>query len=78
MNKLFLLIFLFGSSTLFSQGGSTISTGGRSNGVATASVGFTDINSIFNNQAGLAEIQTMGIVIGTEKGMEKGIELGKV
>lgn len=67
MRKIFVFSLICLSFTLFAQNGATNSTGGRSNGVANASVGFTDINSIFNNQAGLAELKDMGFILAAEQ-----------
>lgn len=67
MRNLGFLILLFFSCSLFAQNGTTNSSGVRGNGVANASVGFTDINSIFNNQAGLAELKNMGFLLSAEQ-----------
>lgn len=67
MKKIFIFIFIAYGSFAIAQNGATNASGGRSNGVANASVGFTDINSIFNNQAGLANLQQMGFILAAEQ-----------
>lgn len=67
MQKILFIIFIFFSFSLAAQNGATHSTGARSNGVANASVGFTDLNSIFNNQAGLADLKKKGFIIAAEQ-----------
>ncbi|MFK8006887.1 MAG: hypothetical protein AB8H03_10970 [Saprospiraceae bacterium] len=67
MRKLLLLLSILFSISTYSQDGNTNSTNARSNGVANASVGFTGINSIFNNQAGLAELENMGLLFSAEQ-----------
>jgi hypothetical protein len=67
MRKPLFLFLILLSSSIFAQNGATNSTGVRSNGVANASVSFTDINSIFNNQAGLAELENVGFLLSTEQ-----------
>lgn len=65
--KLFIIFTIACCCALQAQNGATNSTGSRSNGVANASVGFSDINSIFNNQAGLANLQNMGFILSSEQ-----------
>lgn len=57
VQKLILLLLLFFSFSLFAQNGPVNPLSSRSNGVANASVAFNDINSLFNNQAGLADLK---------------------
>lgn len=63
MNKHYLTIFFLLSSNYLFAGGENIPAGGRSAGVANASVCYTDLWSAFNNQAGLAGLKnfTAGI-----------------
>jgi len=67
MRKLIFICIIFLSHSLSAQYGATHTLGGRSNGVGNASVGFSGINSIFNNQAGLADLDKMGFLISTEQ-----------
>lgn len=67
MKSLFLLIISFIPVFLFCQNGNSIALGGRSNGIANASVAFHDINSILNNQAGLAELKQTGFILASEQ-----------
>ena len=57
----FLFLFLF-SFSLLAQNGPSNPLSARSNGVSNASIAFTGINSIFNNQAGLASLENSGIL----------------
>lgn len=57
-----LLLFLY-SFSLFAQNVPVNSLSARSNGVANASVAFTGLHSIFNNQAGLADLENPGILL---------------
>ncbi len=57
---LFLLLFSF---PLLAQNGPMNPLSARSNGVSNASVAFTDINSLFNNQAGLADLENAGLLL---------------
>ena len=67
MQKLVFLLPLFFSISILAQDGAINSTDARSNGVANASVAFTGINSILNNQAGLAELENMGFLLSAEQ-----------
>ncbi len=67
MRKLIFILSIFFSISIYAQNGATNSTGVRSNGVGNASVSFTDLNSIFNNQAGLAELENMGFLLSAEQ-----------
>jgi len=67
MRRLVFLLPIFFSISIFAQNGATNSTGARSKGVADASVAFTGINSIFNNQAGLAELDNMSFLLSAEQ-----------
>lgn len=58
----FLFFFLF-SFSLVAQNAPITPLSARSNGVSNASVAFTGINSIFNNQAGLADLENAGILL---------------
>lgn len=57
-----LIFFLFLSFASYTQNGPINPLSARSNGISNASVTFKDINSIFNNQAGLAGIEKAGIL----------------
>ena len=67
MRKFLLLTALFFSFAAQAQFGATHGTGVRSNGLANASVAFTDLNSIFNNQAGLANLKETGFLLAAEQ-----------
>lgn len=67
MQRLIFLLPIFFSISIFAQNGVTNSVDARSNGVANASVAFTGINSILNNQAGLAELENIGILFSAEQ-----------
>lgn len=67
MRKLLTILFIGISLSVFAQSGSTNTTGSRSNGVANASVAFTGINGLFNNQAGLADLKEMGFLLAAEQ-----------
>ena len=64
MRRLIVPLLILFSFNGFAQNNSTDA---RSKGVANASVAFTDINSILNNQAGLAELENMGFVLSAEQ-----------
>lgn len=63
MQKLILLFPLFFSFSLFAQNGPINPLSSRSNSIANASVAFTDINSLFNNQAGLADLKNISFLL---------------
>ncbi len=63
MRLLHFSFFFFFSFSLSAQYGSVNPLSARSNGVANASVAFTGINSIFNNQAGLADLENAAILL---------------
>ena len=65
-NSSFLLFFFF-SYSLFAQNGAIRPLSARSNGVSNASVAFTGINSIFNNQAGLADLEKSGVLLSAQQ-----------
>ncbi len=67
MRKLIIPILFLFSFNSFAQNGATNSTGARSKGVADASVAFTGINSILNNQAGLAKLENTGFLLSAEQ-----------
>ena len=62
MQKLIFLFPFFFSFSLFSQNGPNNPLSVRSHGVANASVAFSDINSLFNRQAGLADLETISLL----------------
>ncbi len=62
MQKIILLIPILWSFSLFAQNGPINPLSSRSNSVANASVAFTDINSLFNNQAGLADLKNISFL----------------
>ena len=62
MQNLILLFLLFFSLSLFAQNGPINLANTRSNSVANASVAFTGINSLFNNQAGLADLKNISFL----------------
>ncbi len=64
LSFLFLLLFNF---SLFAQNGPINPLSTRSHGIANASVAFNDINSLFNNQAGLANLKTTSILISAQE-----------
>lgn len=64
MRKLIVPLFIFFSFYSIAQNNSTDA---RSKGVANASVAFTGINSILNNQAGLAKLEHLSIVLSAEQ-----------
>lgn len=57
----FLLFSIF-TLALSAQNGPLNSLSPRSNGISNASVAFNDLNSIFNNQAGLADVENIGLL----------------
>ena len=59
MQKLILIVLLFFPFSLFAQNPANT----RSNSVANASVAFADINSLFNNQAGLADLKNSSFLL---------------
>lgn len=63
MQKLTLLFLLFFSFSLLAQNGPINPPNTRSNSVANASVAFTDINSLFTNQAGLADLKNISFLL---------------
>jgi len=63
MQKLIILFLLFFSFSLFAQNGPINPLSSRSNSVANASVAFTDINSLFNNQAGLVDLKNISFLL---------------
>ena len=63
MQKLILSLPLFFSFSLFAQNGPINPPNTRSNSIANASVAFTDINSLFNNQAGLANLKNISFLL---------------
>jgi len=67
MQKLLFLFPIFFSYSLFSQNGPINPLSVRSNSVANASVAFTGINSLFNNQAGLADLEQIGLLFSGEQ-----------
>ena len=67
MQKLILLALLFFSLSLFAQNGPINPLSCRSNGIANASVAFTDINSLFNNQAGLADLKNISFLLSAQE-----------
>lgn len=67
MQKLILLFLLFFSFSLFAQNGPMNPLSSRSNSVANASVAFTDINSLFNNQAGLADLKNISFLLSAQE-----------
>ena len=66
MRKIFFFLYLFCSVSVFAQDGAN-TTDARSKGVANASVAFTGINAILNNQAGLADLDNMGFLFSAEQ-----------
>ena len=63
MKKLIILYPIFFSFSLFAQNGPINPLSSRSNSIANASVAFSDINSLFNNQAGLAGLKNISFLI---------------
>lgn len=63
MKELILLFFIFFNFSLFAQYGSINPLSSRSNSIANASVSLNDINSLFNNQAGLAELKNTSFLL---------------
>lgn len=63
MQKIIFLFSMFFSSSLLAQFGPMNPLSSRSNGIANASVSFNDINSLFNNQAGLAELKNTSLLL---------------
>ena len=63
MHKLIVLFLLFCSFSLLAQNGPVNPPNTRSNSVANASVTFTGINSLFNNQAGLADLKNVSFLL---------------
>ena len=61
MKYLSILVFLFGLQNLFAQNGTPPAAGARSVGMGYTGITYTDINSIFSNQAGLAHLETMAV-----------------
>lgn len=62
MIKLLGLFPMLVSLSIFAQNGPTTPLGVRGNGIGNASIAFTDVNSIFNNQAGLANLEKAHIL----------------
>lgn len=62
MQILIRLLPIFISFSLFSQNTPVNPLSVRSIGLGNASVSFNDINSLFNNQAGLADLEKMGFL----------------
>jgi len=67
MQKLAFILPLLFSIPLFSQNGPANPLSVRSHGIANASVAFNDINSLFNNQGGLADLESIGILFSGEE-----------
>lgn len=67
MQKLLLLFLLFVSCSLFAQNGPNNPLSSRSNSVANASVAFIGINSLFNNQAGLAKLENTSLLFSAQE-----------
>ncbi len=67
MHKLILLFPIFFSFSLFAQNGPVNPLSSRSNSIANASVAFTDINSLFNNQAGLADLKNISFLFSAQE-----------
>ncbi len=63
MQKIIFFFLSFFSFSLFAQNGPVNPPNTRSNGVANASVAFNDINSLFNNQAGLADLENISFLL---------------
>lgn len=62
MRKLVSIFLLLFSFSLFAQNGPANPLSVRSHGIANASVALNDINSLFNNQAGLADLENMALL----------------
>lgn len=60
-------LFSFTSFFLFGQNGSTYSNGARSTAMGNTGINFTDINSLFNNQAGLADLKTTSFLVAADR-----------
>jgi len=66
--KINIFIFLLLSSIpLIGQNGSTYSNGARSSAIGNTGINFTDINSIFTNQAGLAKLENISFLVAAER-----------
>ena len=71
MKKLILLFPIFFSFSLGAQNGPINPLSSRSNSVANASVAFIDINSLFNNQAGLADLKNISFLLSAQETFRK-------
>lgn len=67
MQKLVFLFFSLLSFSLFAQNKPANPLSVRSHGIANASIAFNDINSLFNNQAGLADLENIGLLFSSEE-----------
>jgi len=67
MEKLIFILPLLFNFSLFAQNGPVNPLSTRSHGVANASVAFSDINSLFNNQAGLADLETISLLLSAQE-----------
>lgn len=61
MKYAFILLFLFGLHHLHAQNGAPPAAGARSVGMGHTGITYTDINSIFANQAGLAYLDAVAV-----------------
>ena len=67
MQKIIFLLSFLCSFSLYAQNGPFHPLSARSNGIANASFAFNDINSLFNNQAGLADLEDAGILLSADQ-----------
>lgn len=69
INKYFwvILFICFSGSTVIGQIGLSASNGGKSLAMGEAGVAFGGIDAIFNNQAGLVEVEKLAVMLNTEQ-----------
>lgn len=67
MRSALLFSFFFFPFLLFGQNGSTYANGARSAAMGNTGLNFNDINSLFNNQAGLADLEATSFLIAAER-----------
>ncbi|MBK7871497.1 MAG: hypothetical protein IPJ74_12885 [Saprospiraceae bacterium] len=59
MKKILFILLIFNTLISIAQNGTPLTGGARGAAMGNASVAFTDINSAFSNQAGLANLQSL-------------------
>ncbi len=67
MKQILHFILLFNSLTISAQNGAPPAAGARGAAMSNASVTFSDVNSAFSNQAGLADLETLSFTAVAEQ-----------